>query len=76
MNDMHDGQCRLNEKAAAGRAARAGISVLDIIQAGLIQPGQGVVTVGHKDVTYTADLLPSGQISYKGKCRSAILVQG
>ncbi|KAJ9527366.1 hypothetical protein QJQ45_025643 [Haematococcus lacustris] len=54
-------------KLAAQQAARAAVSIKDVIDAGLVKPGPSIVSLAHKDTTYFASLLPSGDIDYEGK---------
>ncbi|KAJ9526827.1 hypothetical protein QJQ45_017803 [Haematococcus lacustris] len=61
------GSCREETKLAAQQAARAAVSIKDVIDAGLVKPGPSIVSLAHKDTTYFASLLPSGDIDYEGK---------
>ncbi|WZN62960.1 MPN domain-containing protein [Chloropicon roscoffensis] len=51
------------EKETASR----GPTLLDLIKAGLMEPGQGVLRVEFKGHVFLGDLTPSGSICYKGK---------
>lgn len=57
------------KRVATGRAPpnKAGsVSLLDIIEARLLSPGKGNLSISYKGVTYTASLLRDGTIEYQG----------
>ncbi|WZN66583.1 MPN domain-containing protein [Chloropicon roscoffensis] len=51
------------EKETASR----GLTLLDLIKAGLIEPGQGVLRVEYMGHVFLGDLTPSGSICYEGE---------
>ncbi|WZN66582.1 MPN domain-containing protein [Chloropicon roscoffensis] len=47
--------------------ASMGLTLLDLMKEGLMEPGQGVLRVKYKGHVFLADLMPSGSICYEGK---------
>lgn len=46
--------------------ARSGVTLAQLVQAGVVQPGQNVITVLYKGASYTASLNAAGAIEYEG----------
>ena len=44
-----------------------GLTLLDLMKEGLMEPGQGVLRVEYKGHVFFGDLMPSGSIYYKGE---------
>eukprot|EP00983_Pelagomonas_calceolata_P079080 1154524-Pelagomonas_calceolata.AAC.1 len=42
------------------------VTLKELLDAGLINPGEGNVTLSYRGVTYTANLLASGLIEFQG----------
>ncbi|KAL4433705.1 hypothetical protein ABPG75_000146 [Micractinium tetrahymenae] len=56
-----------DEGAGAKRSgARSGVTLAQLVQAAVVQPGQGVITVSYKGASYTASLNAAGAIEYEG----------
>ena len=54
-------------KRKGTRPARMGLTLLDLIKEGLMEPGQGVLRVEYKGHVFLGDLTPSGSICYEGE---------
>ncbi|WZN66581.1 MPN domain-containing protein [Chloropicon roscoffensis] len=54
-------------KRKGTRPAMMGLTLLDLIKAGLMKPGQGVLRVEYKGHVFFGDLMPSGSICYEGE---------
>ena len=54
-------------KKKGTRPVWMGLTLLDLIKAGLMEPGRGVLRVEFKGHVFLGDLTPSGSICYKGK---------
>ena len=54
-------------KRKGTRPAMMGLTLLDLIKAGLMEPGQGVLRVEYKGHVFFGDLMPSGSICYEGE---------
>lgn len=65
-----------NDGAGPKRSgARSGVTLAQLVQAGVVQPGQNVITVSYKGASYAASLNAAGAIEYEGstfvRCASA-----
>ena len=54
-------------KRMGTRPTRRGLTLLDLMKKGLMEPGQGVLRVEYKGHVFLGDLMPSGSICYEGK---------
>ena len=54
-------------KRKGTRPARMGLTLLDLIKEGLMEPGQGVLRVEYKGHVFLGDLTPEGSICYEGE---------
>jgi len=51
-----------------GKGSGSSITVLDMIEAGLLQPGESNTTVTYKGTIHTASLQQNGTIKFRGGC--------
>ena len=54
-------------KRMGTRPTRRGLTLLDLMKKGLMEPGQGVLRVEYKGHVFLGDLTPSGSICYEGE---------
>ena len=54
-------------KRKGTRPTRRGLTLLDLMKKGLMEPGQGVLRVEYKGHVFFGDLAPSGSICYEGE---------
>ena len=54
-------------KRKGTRPTRWGLTLLDLMKKGLMEPGQGVLRVEYKGHVFFGDLAPSGSICYEGE---------
>ena len=54
-------------KRKGTRPTRWGLTLLDLMKKGLMEPGQGVLRVEYKGHVFLGDLTPSGSICYEGE---------
>ena len=54
-------------KRMGTRPTRRGLTLLDLMKEGLMEPGQGVLRVEYKGHVFLGDLTPSGSICYEGE---------
>ena len=54
-------------KRMGTRPTRRGLTLLDLMKKGLMEPGQGVLRVEYKGHVFLGDLTPEGSICYEGE---------
>ena len=54
-------------KRKGTRPTRRGLTLLDLMKKGLMEPGQGVLRMEYKGHVFYGDLTPSGSICYEGE---------